>query len=328
MLERSEKEPFQDFAAAAAEHMASFDLADYLMAEYQIVKLTADSFNTDMIARARKNRLRDRSLHAHAYQWLEQNRSHYSELYELLKMVNAKHTLTDIQATSFKGLTGLMYEDFIGQFTGIICATPVSASHSSVRHCFKPELVIIDENARMRELSTLIPIAWYSPKAWIILGYPRQLKPHVALDKDRKNMFRSSLETSILSRATEAGAVSGHFSVNFRQFGNLVKLPSDLCYLGEMRGLLTQQYADPVKHWINHLKTVNPDHPDLACRLLLELPGSRTFKVGNSTGNRMHARCVFKQVEAILKNEHLTGEGKNRGKRARILSVPGTIQAV
>ena len=323
MLNKAKDKPKDSFdAAAAAEEMASFDLSDYLTAEFQIVKLSAESFDAEKMARTRKNRLRHMSLHAHAYHWLDQNRSEYPELCELLELIDAKHPLSDVQATFFKGHTRVLYQDFLAQFTGIICATPVAASHSSVRGTFRPELVVIDENARMRELSTLIPIAWYNPKVWVILGDPRQLKPHVSLDVDGNNMFRPSLETSILSRATEAGAVSGHLSVNFRQYGDLVDIPSRLCYLGEMVDAHEEQYTGPVNHWISHLKSVHPGHPGRACRLLVEMPGSRTCKVGNSTGNRMHARWVFEQVEAMLANKNLTGEGKNRGKPARILLLP------
>ena len=322
MLKKGKDEPNDPFNnQEATSRMDQFTLADHFLAEYQLLKLTTDSFNAAKIAREQRNKLRTMSLHAHAFKYLEQNRPQYEVLWQLLDMVKGKQELTVIQATQFRERTKVVYEDFLGQFKGIICATPVAASNHSVRSRFTPDLVMIDENARMRELSTLILVAWYSPKAWVILGDPNQPKPHLAIDIERTNPFRESLGTSTLSRAVAGGAVKNQLALNYRQYGDLIALPSKLCYLGEMKSSHNKRYTRPVFQWIGFLQSIHPSQPSHACRLLVEMPGSRTRKTGNSTLNPMHAQWVMQQVEKIL-NSDLQGEGKNAGNPAKILLMP------
>jgi superfamily I DNA and/or RNA helicase len=91
-------------------------------------------------------------------------------------------------------------------------------------------------------------IAYYNFKAWIIVGDPRQLKPFIALDIERKNPFRPSIKMSTLSRATEAKAVVQHLNVNYRQYDDLIILPSELCYLKEMCEAYDMIFTKPVRN--------------------------------------------------------------------------------
>jgi hypothetical protein len=72
-------------------------------------------------------------------------------------------------------LVDKVYHDFI-QKVDVIVTTPVTASKfaSSLR-AFDPQLVIFDEVPHARELSVMIPIANFYPKAWIFTGDHRQV---------------------------------------------------------------------------------------------------------------------------------------------------------
>lgn len=69
-----------------------------------------------------------------------------------------------------------VYKDFL-KVVDVIVTTPVTASKfaASLR-VFDPKLVIFDEAPHARELSIMIPIANFSPEAWIFTGDHRQVR--------------------------------------------------------------------------------------------------------------------------------------------------------
>lgn len=70
--------------------------------------------------------------------------------------------------------------DFLREFNGTVVITPVAASNAKLRDSFRPDIVIVDDAATMREITTLIPIAFFDPKAWIITGDVAQKPPHIS----------------------------------------------------------------------------------------------------------------------------------------------------
>lgn len=85
---------------------------------------------------------------------------------------------------------------------------------------------MVDQAAQMTELSSLIPIAWYNPVAWLFASDDCQLGPHLVLDVVGKYPFRPDLENSTLARAVKAGAANAYLYTNHRQYGRLFSLPS------------------------------------------------------------------------------------------------------
>lgn len=61
----------------------------------------------------------------------------------------------------------------------IIVATPVGAGDSFLRKHFKPDMVIQDEAARSKEMSSLILLAAHSPLVYILVGDTKQNGPYV-----------------------------------------------------------------------------------------------------------------------------------------------------
>jgi len=109
-------------------------------------------------------------------------------------------------AMVLKAAIKILYGEFLAQFRGTIVTTPVAAADATVRGNFKPALVLMDEPARMRELTSLIGIAFYSPLVWILTGDPMQSPPHINVEHDLKNgiltsnPFAPTLMNSTLSR--------------------------------------------------------------------------------------------------------------------------------
>ena len=66
------------------------------------------------------------------------------------------------------------YREFLGQFRRTVVTTPVAASVATARENFKPALVLMDDEAAIRELTSLTGIAFFSPRAWILTGDPMQ----------------------------------------------------------------------------------------------------------------------------------------------------------
>ncbi|KAI0853666.1 hypothetical protein F5Y00DRAFT_269093 [Daldinia vernicosa] len=62
----------------------------------------------------------------------------------------------------------------------IVFATPAAARETFFRKAFEPTLVVMDENARMRELTTAMCISsLFAVKLFILLGDPQQLLPFI-----------------------------------------------------------------------------------------------------------------------------------------------------
>ena len=106
-----------------------------------------------------------------------------------------------------------------------MATTPVGATPLLVRDAFEPDLVIIDEAARMDDASILILIAHYSPKAWVGAGDIAQKPPHLTMEHDlgpgkvSSNPFAAQKQTSLLHRVVESGARHSILS-NMRAYGS------------------------------------------------------------------------------------------------------------
>ncbi|KAH0497353.1 hypothetical protein TgHK011_004665 [Trichoderma gracile] len=119
----------------------------------------------------------------------------------------------------------------------------VLAASGSFSHFFHPEIVFVDEAPHARELTTLIPLAYFDPVAWIFTGDVKQTRPFVndcgsAKNAEMKglkfNPYTEQLRLSTMARAVAADALDHKLLVNNRAYGNLHRLPSAMFYDGEM----------------------------------------------------------------------------------------------
>ncbi|KAK4066134.1 uncharacterized protein Triagg1_8202 [Trichoderma aggressivum f. europaeum] len=106
------------------------------------------------------------------------------ELVGHLGKVESGEGLDDDSKSMFKAEFKSLYEDFLIDFHETVVTTPVGASNFAFRQSFRPDIVILDEAGTMRELTTLIPIAFLSPKAWIVTGDIAQKPPYISMKHD------------------------------------------------------------------------------------------------------------------------------------------------
>ncbi|KAL7929424.1 hypothetical protein V8C35DRAFT_315601 [Trichoderma chlorosporum] len=274
----------------------------------------------------------DRSLHQAALDYLHSHRELpcYADLVELLDRVDRGEKLNDGSKSLFKSNFKILFQDFLEDFHGTIVTTPVAASNFAFREAFKPDLIILDEAGTMRELTALIPIAFFSPKAWILTGDIAQKPPYISMEhglgagKISSNPYSDQLTLSTLARASAAGAVKSCLLVNERAFGNSMAHANKLSYYGTMQPARMdtkinwpQNLMDMIAHVKQH---INPTQPSAQCNVLVEFSGSQANKVATSLANAAHRKWTLKQALAII-NSGLKGLGKNESKPADVLII-------
>ena len=197
-----------------------------------------------------------------------------------------------------KSLVPLYYD--VLRFADFIATTPATAPR--IAEVFKPELIIFDECAHARELSTMISLAYFEPKAWFFVGDHRQTEPFVAA---RKAKFSLQLQVSTIERADRNGATTNQLLVNHRAFGGLERLPSNLFYEGAMRsgktqGELSAHGANNQPSW---LKSLAKDEKLVVPRLLVVSHGKGTVaRVGTSCWNPGHQKTTLEHVSSLLED--------------------------
>ena len=112
-----------------------------------------------------------------------------------------------------------------------IATTPCVAA-GKFSTLFQPDLVVLDEAAHARELTSLIPIAFFPDCVWLFIGDFRQTLPFVKYCE--QNNRSPQLLVSTMERAHKAGAIGHQLLINHRAFGNLQRLASKMIYDGEM----------------------------------------------------------------------------------------------
>jgi regulator of nonsense transcripts 1 len=210
-----------------------------------------------------------------------------------------------------KGLIPLYFDTL--RYADFIATTPVTAPR--VAKIFKPRLVIFDECAHARELSTMISLAYFEPKAWFFVGDHRQTEPFV---EARKGKFRSQLRLSTMERAEKNGAVKNQLLVNHRAFGRLERLASDLFYDGIMRSDKAEDELFPpsVRNRLSWLEGVREAKGRVERRkmtvprllIIHEWTGERKAvqRVGTSCWNPKHQEIVMEQVDSLLQDRAFT----------------------
>ncbi|KAK4460961.1 P-loop containing nucleoside triphosphate hydrolase protein [Cladorrhinum samala] len=95
-----------------------------------------------------------------------------------------------------------------------IATTPVVARW--VRMIFHPDIVIFNECGHARELTTIMSLAFFRPKAYFFVGDHRQTEPYA---EDTGHKYAPQLKMSTLERADANGAAPNQLLVNHRATG-------------------------------------------------------------------------------------------------------------
>ncbi|KAF5255333.1 hypothetical protein FANTH_4 [Fusarium anthophilum] len=192
-----------------------------------------------------------------------------------------------------------------------IATTPVAA-YGGFARLFKPDIIFMDEAPHARELTTLIPIAFFEPIAWIFTGDVKQTRPFVksgdprdALKKGLEvNPYAEQLRLSLMERANRMGAINCSLLINKRAHGNLHKLPSDLFYGGKMSSDYpsSRQFPETVSYLRRHLEALGSGKRLNANRAIVALSASKEEIHCHSFWNPVNHRWVLAEVQKLLQD--------------------------
>ncbi|KAK1762908.1 hypothetical protein QBC33DRAFT_581402 [Phialemonium atrogriseum] len=320
------------FAEGAAEaERAAMDIENHFLATYVMNEISINVHNAHAAARKARRHNVENSLHCAALRYFEGHRTEerFGKLARLLDRLRAGEKLDGKSRAYFETSIKMLYTDFLQDFHGTIVTTPMGASVSAFRNAFRPDIVIMDDAGLMRELTTLVPIVYFSPKVWIIIGDVVQAVPHITMQHDlgpgttTSNPFAEQLTLSTLARAVDAGATRSYLLINQRAFGNSISVSNHISYHGLMkpsrRGI--DNWPEPLREMVAHSRsTIHNTLPPHQCNVLVEFAGSQATGLTTSLTNTVHLAWTLRQVRAIIESE-LTGLGRNNGKPVDVLVV-------
>ncbi|KAG6010110.1 hypothetical protein E4U21_000144 [Claviceps maximensis] len=247
-----------------------------------------------------------------SWQYFEKNkREAFPGLQKLLDKMDSGEVLSTDDWKTLRKLVAKLYRAVLAR-TDFIATTPVAAFGRFSRF-FKPDLIFVDEASHARELTTLIPLAYYSPKAWIFTGDVKQTRPFVKDIKCSKhveaemqfNPFSKQLQVSTMARASLVGAVNSELLINKRAYGNLHRLPSHLFYGGKMVSshIGEELYPESVSRLRCRLSSLAGGRLIDENRLIVDLTRSREERLRDSYWNPEHHHWVLSQATSLLEDD-------------------------
>ncbi|EFX02372.1 tRNA-splicing endonuclease positive effector [Grosmannia clavigera kw1407] len=247
-----------------------------------------------------------------AWNHYDENLSDFRKLTELL-VANDGNVLEN---GTLRREIFLLYQTVL-QEADFIAATPCVAA-TAFKDMFFPDLVIFDEAAHARELSTLIAIGSFCPTVgWIFIGDHRQTQPTA---KSRQtNPLALQLQTSAMERAYLAGVLKYQLLINHRAYGRLERLPSKLIYDGQMVSGIPHADRFPpcagfVRNYFRNLSGMNCVVPRLIVHLLQI---GHASQVGTSWYHQQHLEWTMQRVLDLVLDKHFRCTGNT--------AKPGTI---
>ncbi|KAB5572584.1 hypothetical protein GE09DRAFT_1269540 [Coniochaeta sp. 2T2.1] len=296
----------------AAFHVDSFDESDKVLAEYVLASASIDIHKKRQKRADRKSGCRNMSLHQAAIAYHLADTSRDLKFDRLLKSLETATDMTQKQSTELRAGTKRLYREFLVQFKGIICSTPMAVADAEFRNWFHPHLITVDEGGRLPENELLTVLAFYDAPV-IVVGDHHQLPPYLKFNANAKNDLQSSnpiapqLRYSTTERAVDAGAIETFMQFNHRSSGFLHKVPSQLIY----RDLMTpfsraNQWSSLTETYHKFLLELAPELPKNETRLMVTLEGSWDSYIGTSARNIAHARWIVATSIKAVHDKTLT----------------------
>ncbi|KAL2014937.1 hypothetical protein VTK56DRAFT_6806 [Thermocarpiscus australiensis] len=317
--EDSRKDPF-DLEEA---ERACVGIETQFLIQHQLAQLAIST--NDARARSKKSRLPHLGLHQAAYKFFQEKPDEFSDLRKATDGLGKDAALdgdTTQGKAEIKKLVAELYEKFLGQFSGVVFATPYAGCLSKfVRH-FKADICFVDEAARVGDLDLLQIIRKHSPAFLVAVGDLYQLGPfvHNSHGGTVTNPWSEYLKRSSLERAVSVGGiVDAALRLNHRGRASLIHLPSSLIYHDTMMPATgVVRWPDEVKAWHAFLTKRCPTLEPCSQRVLIELRGAQTEKLGSSSISTEHVKYACAVALDAVKDDALKGLG---GKDKTILII-------
>ncbi|KAM0193877.1 hypothetical protein ACHAPQ_010975 [Fusarium lateritium] len=260
-----------------------------------------------------------------AWEYYEKHKDRgFSTLKKVLARMDAGEVLNNDNWKTLRFQVTKLYTAVLRQ-TDFIATTPVAA-YGSFSKLFKPDVIFVDEAPHARELTTLIPIAFFEPIAWIFTGDVNQTRPFVKSGDARDalkrglevNPYAEQMRLSLMGRAAKVGAINSSLLINKRAFGNLQDLPSALFYQSKMvSGYHSrEQYPSTVRYMRSYLETFGSGQTLDQNRAVIFLTESKEETHSHSFWNPTNYRWVIAQVATLLQDPDFKSvtDGRQPGK--------------
>ncbi|KAF6792708.1 nonsense-mediated mRNA decay protein 1 [Colletotrichum sojae] len=148
-------------------------------------------------------------IHKATCQYYLKTAKSFPKIQALVSKLQSTEELDHGDSLELRAQVKKLYAAMLREFEGTVCTTPALAAHDWVRN-FDPAIVFVGEAGQMRELSSLIPIAHYTPDAWMFFGNLNGNRPYIAHEAiGTQNPFLDQLPVSLLERAVRCGKSSG-----------------------------------------------------------------------------------------------------------------------
>lgn len=279
--------------------------------ELDFTKKFLAAMNIAKSIQAPRNANKVPTLDEAAWDYYEEHKTDgFPTLTKILTRMDLGEALNAEDWRLLRSQVSMLYKAVIAQ-ADFIATTPVAA-YGNFSKLFRPVVVFIDEAPHARELTTLIPLAYFDPIAWIFTGDVKQTRPFVKSgnrrdaerDRLRFNPHAEQLRTSTMARAEAAGAINSRLLINKRAHGNLHALPSKMFYEGNMVSgyQATEQYPANVLHMKRHLELMGGVEDVRENRVVVELKGSQEKSERGSFWNPVHHQWLLKQVQSLLQD--------------------------
>ncbi|KAL6917785.1 hypothetical protein ACHAPO_000408 [Fusarium lateritium] len=246
-----------------------------------------------------------------AWEYYEKHKNDgFLALKRVLTRMDTGEALGNDNWKTLRGQVTKLYTAVLRQ-TDFIATTPVAA-YGGFSKYFKPEIIFIDEAPHARELTTLIPVAYFEPLAWIFTGDVNQTRPFVKSGDLRDtakqgleyNPYAEQMRLSLMARAAKVGAINSSLLINKRAYGNLQKLPSMLFYHGRMISgySATKQFPETVGYLRTYLERLGGGRKLKENRAVVALSKSKEEMQCRSFWNPVNHQWVVGQVQELLQD--------------------------
>ncbi|TQN68651.1 Regulator of nonsense transcripts 1 [Colletotrichum shisoi] len=244
-----------------------------------------------------------------AWDRYEADKTKHKALTTMLDKLGQGATKTKRTARELRMCVAKLYFSVIRE-ADFIATTPVGAA-GYLSKMFRPDIVFLDEAAHARELTAMIPIALYSPHAFILTGDTRQTRPFVECAKGsakgvQENVYAKQLMISTMERADLAGALRSKLLISHRMYGNLQELASELFYDGLLMSGIpeTERFPDTLCHLQRWLAKVAGGKECTVPRVLLCHRRSMEVREKSSFYNPVHEAFIQKRCYELLQDSN------------------------
>ncbi|KAM0561009.1 hypothetical protein ACHAPJ_003509 [Fusarium lateritium] len=290
--------------------------------------------NVNNSAHVERNANKAPTLDEAAWEYYEKHKhGGFVALEKLLTRMDAGEVLNHDEWKTLRSQVSKLYIAVLKQ-TDFIATTPVAA-YGGFSKLFKPDVIFVDEAPHARELTTLIPIAYFEPIAWILTGDVNQTHPFVksgdSRDARRKglefNPYAAQMRLSLMARADKVGAINSRLLVNKRAYGNLHRLPSDLFYGKKMSsGHKTgQQYPASVHYLKTYLEGFDKGRILEENRAVIALATSKEETQCHSFWNPSHHAWVMAQTARLLQDSAFQSVTNNHEPGRIMIQTPYSV---